>query len=145
MLKISIILLTFITSAIHIIIGLHSKESILILNGIGYLAFLLALYQTTINLPKKTITILFILYTILTITLYFIDHNPFTDVHAHNDSNSTPPTTRTHINTPDQPHTQNTFDLLGLSTKITEIILILLLLKHYAESNKHSQNAKLSP
>ena len=74
-LQLSIIGLTIITAVVHLLAGL--SNFILILNGLGYLTILAALYIIPVNSIRKMQVPLYwglIGYTLLTIVLYFVSH-----------------------------------------------------------------------
>ncbi len=68
-----IIILTLATALIHLILGFSVPNPLFILNGIGYVVLLIALYFVPqLAEWRRWIRWLFILYTALTILLYFV-------------------------------------------------------------------------
>lgn len=72
-----ITLFTVITAVLHLLLGLRSEGMFLvlfILNGVGYLALLYATFWTPefLKSQKSLIRWIFILFTALTIVLYFV-------------------------------------------------------------------------
>lgn len=71
----AIIGLTVITATIHMLSG--ANDNLLFLNGLGYMLLLTGLYFVplgTHSTPRKLIYAAFILYTLVTIGLYFVEH-----------------------------------------------------------------------
>ena len=93
---VGIIILTILTALIHIALG----EPLFILNGLGYLALLAALYLPLFKRWNRLIRWVFGLYVLLTIVLYFVFH----------------------------PEGSWQQDGLGMATKLIEVILLLLLI-----------------
>jgi hypothetical protein len=93
---IGIIILTILTALIHITLA----EPLLILNGLGYLALLAALYLPLFKRWQRFVRWVFAGYILLTIVLYFVFH----------------------------PNGAWQQDGLGLVTKLIELILLLLLI-----------------
>jgi hypothetical protein len=80
-LQYGIILLTLITAAVHIFLGIGSLGegfgAVFILNGIGYLALLAALYFIPQLAPQRSlIRWLLLAYTAVTFILYFVFNWP---------------------------------------------------------------------
>ena len=66
-LQIGIIILTIATAAIHLWIGIPNNFGMFILNGIGYLALLVALYLPQLRKYQGWIRWVFIVYTAVTV------------------------------------------------------------------------------
>ena len=116
-LQLSIIGLTIITAVVHLLAGL--SNFILILNGLGYLTILAALYIVPVNSIKKLQVPLYwglIGYTLLTIVLYFVSH-PWG-------------------------YEGDTLDRLGLVTKAVEVVLVGLVLVDWFQ-HRRASNAML--
>lgn len=67
LLQIGIILLTITTAIIHLALGIPNELPMFILNGIGYLILVAALYIPQMHNQKKFIRWILILYTAITI------------------------------------------------------------------------------
>ena len=94
-----IIILTLLTAGIHLFLGLTLPDTLFILNGLGYIALLIGLYFVPqLAGMRKWIRWVFILYTAVTIILFFV----FQGADAFS-------------------------SVLGLVTKVIELALIVLL------------------
>ncbi len=94
-----IIVLTLATALIHLILGFSGPDPIFILNGLGYIVLLIALYFIPqLAGMRKWIRWVFILYTAVTIILFFV----FQGADAFS-------------------------SVLGLVTKVIELVLIVML------------------
>ncbi|MBN1145796.1 MAG: hypothetical protein JXA78_00970 [Anaerolineales bacterium] len=66
-LQIGIILLTLATAAIHLWLGIPNNFTMFILNGVGYLALLVALYLPQLKKYQSWVRWAFIAYTAVTV------------------------------------------------------------------------------
>ncbi len=107
----AIIGLTVITAVIHMLSG--ASDNLLFLNGLGYMLLLTGLYFVplgTHSIPRKLLYATFILYTLVTIGLYFVEHPwgmPGGEI-----------------------------DMLGWLTKIVEVVLIGLVGFDFIQTNR---------
>lgn len=146
MLQTIIFLLTAATAIIHLYVGVIFPEFILVLNGLGYVG-LLAAFTLPINFLKtkrKLIAIVMMIYTLITISMYFKDHPLYRKVQAHGDEEVQ--TQETQIaqpqpeliqepQTPELPSKSEIkyryqFDLLGLGSKAIELLLVITLIAY---------------
>jgi len=85
-----IILLTLLTALAHLAIGITGQDNLLVMNGLGYVALLVALYVPFT--PMRNFRVWFrhalIVYTVITIIGYFALHDGIPTVHAHSESES---------------------------------------------------------
>lgn len=98
--QIGIVILTLITTVIHLILGIQTNNTLFILNGIGYLGLLAALYLPLDFLVGLRDLVRWVLigYAAVTIVLFFV----FNGAGAFS-------------------------SVLGLITKVVEVVLIVLL------------------
>ena len=88
---VGIIALTLLTAIIHLMIGLSESDNLLVLNGLGYVALLIALYipfqpmQNYRTWFRNTL----IVYTVITIIGYFALHGGIPTTHAHGGADAT--------------------------------------------------------
>ena len=77
--------LTILTAVIHLYAGFSYSQTILVLNGLGYIGLLAALLLPIpiLSRLKKITVVVLILYTLLTIVMYFKDHKLYYKVKAH--------------------------------------------------------------
>lgn len=80
-----IIVLTLITAVVHCVIGYSDSDHLLTLNGLGYIALLIALYIpfTPLQNYRTWFRNTLMIYTIVTIVGYFALHRGIPTVHAH--------------------------------------------------------------
>ena len=71
-LQIGIILLTLATAVIHLALGIHNQFLMFILNGIGYLVLVIALYLPQLKSYRPIIRWAFIAYTAVTIIAWAV-------------------------------------------------------------------------
>ncbi|RMH00956.1 MAG: hypothetical protein D6706_02745 [Chloroflexi bacterium] len=82
-LQVGIIVLTLATAVIHLMLGINFSDTLFVLNGLGYLGLLGALYLPLAFLAgwRNTIRWVLIGYTALTIVLFFfVNPDPFGSV-----------------------------------------------------------------
>lgn len=93
-----VVALSVVTGVLHLVIGLSGYQ-LLLLNGLGFLALVAALYQPFFqtSLLKTTLRIVLLLYTLVTIAGYFFLHS-LTQI-----------------------------DALGVASKLVELALVLVL------------------